>query len=76
MLERDALAQRRELGRGQHVAQLGLTRQHDLQQLLGVGLEVREQPHLLEQAAVEVLRLVDHEHRVEPAVEARAAGSG
>ena len=41
---------------------LRLADQDDLQQLLGFGLEVGEQAHLLEHLGREVLRLVHHQH--------------
>ena len=46
----------------QHFAQLRLADQDDLQQLLGFGLEIGQQAHLLEHVGREVLRLVDHQH--------------
>ena len=49
----------RSSGDSEHHVELGLPDQDDLDQLGGVGLEVREQPDLLERLAVEVLRLVD-----------------
>ena len=48
----------------QQLAQLRLAHQHDLDQLLGVGLEVRDQAHLLQHLGREVLRLVDQQHHV------------
>ncbi len=60
----DALAQLAQAALVEPVAQLGLADQDDLQQLALVGLEVREQPHLLEQLRLEILRLVDQEHDV------------
>ncbi len=61
---RDALAQLAKAAFVELVAQLGLADERDLQQLALVGLEVRQQPHLLEQLAAQVLRLVDQEHDV------------
>ena len=58
----DALVELLEVRARQQVAQLGLSDEHDLQQLRGLGLEVRQHPQLLERAAVERLRLVDHHH--------------
>ena len=55
------LAQLRQLQPGQ---QLRLPDQDDLQDLLLGGLEVGEQPDLLEGLGVEVLGLVEDEHRV------------
>ena len=58
----DALGELAQLDARQHFAQLGLTDQDDLQQLLRRGLEVREQPHLLERFRRQVLRLIDDHH--------------
>ena len=58
----DALRELAQLGAVQQFAQLRLADQDDLQQLLGLGLEIGEQPHLLEHLGREVLRLVDHQH--------------
>src|SRR5687767_12993209 len=58
----DALRELAQLRPCQHLAQLRLPDQDDLQQLLRRGLEVGEQAHLLEYVGVEVLRLVHHEH--------------
>jgi hypothetical protein len=58
----DALRELPQLGAVQHLAQLGLADQDDLQQLLGLGLEVGQQAHLLEHVGREVLRFVDHQH--------------
>jgi hypothetical protein len=44
---RDALGDLPHVGAVEHVAQLRLTDQDDLQELLLGGLEVRQQPHLL-----------------------------
>ena len=51
-----------EPGFGQSATQLGLTDQHDLQQLALVGLEVGQQAQLLQQLDREVLCLVDDQH--------------
>ena len=51
-------------GLGEPVAQLRLPDQHDLQQLVGVGLEVGQQAQLLQHVRRQVLRLVDHEQAV------------
>ena len=58
----DPLAQLPELRRGELPDQLGLSRQHDLHELRGVGLEVRQQAHLFEGRGVEILCLVDNQH--------------
>ena len=58
----DALRELAQLRPREHLAQLRLADQDDLQQLLRRGLEVREQAHLLEHVGVEVLRLVHHQH--------------
>ncbi len=58
----DALGELAELRPGEHLAQLRLADQDDLQQLLRRGLEVGQQAHLLEHVGVEVLRLVHQQH--------------
>jgi hypothetical protein len=58
----DALGQLPEVAAVQHLAQLGLADQDDLQQFLLGGLEVGEQPDLLQHVGPEVLRLVDDQH--------------
>ena len=60
---RDALGQLAQVGARGQVLELGLTDEHDLQQLVTRGLEVGEQPDLLEYLGREVLRLVDHGNR-------------
>ena len=45
----------------QQLAELGLADEHDAQQLPGRGLEVQEQPDLLQQLDRERLRLVEHD---------------
>ena len=55
----DALRQLAQIGAIQQLAQLRLADQDDLQQLLGRGLEIGQQPHLLEHLGGQVLRLVD-----------------
>ncbi len=55
----DALGELPQLDACQHLAQLGLTDQDDLQQLLRRSFEIREQAHLLQRFGREVLRLVD-----------------
>ena len=57
--EEDALAELAHAGMTQLLFELRLTGEHDLQQLLGGGLEVGEQANLFEQLPGEVLRLVD-----------------
>jgi hypothetical protein len=52
----------------QTLRQLGLADEHDLHELPRVGLEVGEQPQLLEGLVGEVLRLVDDERGVAPRV--------
>ena len=49
-----------------HRAQLWLANQDDLQQLALVGLQVGEQAQLLQHIGLQVLRLVNDEHRVAP----------
>src|SRR5262249_164903 len=51
----------------EHLAQLGLPDEDDLQQLLARGLEIREEANLLEHLAAEILRLVDDEDGSSPA---------
>ena len=59
----DALAQLAQLSRVELVVELGLPEEQDLDQLRGRGLEVREQPDLLQRLGREVLRLVhDQQH--------------
>jgi hypothetical protein len=70
MLEGDALPQLAQRGLRELAQELRLPRQHDLEQLLAVGLEVREQAHLLDQLGVEILRLVDDQHGVEAGAQA------
>ena len=53
-----------QLAAGQHLLQLRLAHEHDLDQLLGVRLQVRDEPDLLEHLGREVLGLVDEEHDV------------
>src|SRR3990172_7864681 len=62
--EADALIELAQLGAIQLVQELRLAGEHDLQQLVRMGLEVREEPDLFEGADVEILRLVEDEHRV------------
>jgi hypothetical protein len=62
----DALRELAQFAPGQHLAQLRLAEQHDLQQLLRVGLEVGEQAHLLQRFGRQVLRLVDDQHDPQP----------
>src|SRR5262249_56534292 len=49
---------------GEALPELGLAHEKDLEELVGRGLEIREEPDLLERAVVQVLRLVDDENRV------------
>ena len=62
--ERDPLVQLHELGVEQEHAQLGLPDEDDAQQLLGGGLEVREEPELLQDLDRERLGLVDDDDRL------------
>ena len=59
--QRDALVQLRQLGVREQRAQLRLSDQDDAQQLLGGGLEVREEPQLLQHLDRQRLRLVHHD---------------
>ncbi len=45
----------------QHIVQVRLPDQHDLEQLGLVGFEVRQQTDLFEDTRIEMLRLVDHD---------------
>ena len=58
----DALGELAQVVAVEQFAQLGLADQDDLQQLLGAGLEVRQQAHLLEHGGLEVVGLVDDDH--------------
>ena len=58
----DALRELREVGGGDHVAQLRLADQHELHQVVLARVDVGEHPQLLERRAAEVLRLVEDEH--------------
>jgi hypothetical protein len=59
--QRDALVQLREVGVEQELAQLGLADEHDAQQLAGSGLEVEQQPDLLEQLHGQRLGFIEHD---------------
>ena len=63
VLDRHALLELPQLQRPQHRLQIRLADEDDLQQLLLVGLEVRQNADLLEDLQREVLRLVDDEQR-------------
>src|SRR5262245_22593726 len=60
----DALLELTQRWTIQLVQQLRLSNEKDLQQLLRLGLEVREKPDLLESLEAQVLRLVEGEHGV------------
>src|SRR5438105_7361195 len=62
--ERDALPELAEARIGEDRVELGLAREHDLEDLLARRLEVREQAQLLEYLRAHVLRLVDQERDV------------
>ncbi len=57
-----ALCQLAQLITRQQLPQLRLPDQDDLQQFLRVGLEVREQTHLLEDLGRQVLGFIDHDN--------------
>jgi hypothetical protein len=57
-----ALRQLLQLRAGQHLAQLGLADQHDLQQLALAGFQVGQQAQLLQHVGAQVLCLVDDQH--------------
>ncbi len=61
----------RRSSRAEQRAQLRLPDQDDLQQLLGLGLEIGEQPDLLEHLGRQVLRLIDDQHHA-PTLRVRA----
>ncbi len=61
--QRDALIQLRERGIEKQLGQLRLSHQDEAQELLGVGLEVREEAELLEDLDRDRLRLVDDDDR-------------
>ncbi len=56
----------RSAGLGERLVELGLAEQHDLQQLVAVRLQVRQQPHLLERVLGHDVRLVDQDHHAAP----------
>jgi hypothetical protein len=58
----DALRELTQFVAIQEFAQFRLADEDDLQQLLGIGLKVGEQAHLLEDFGREVLRLIHHQH--------------
>ena len=60
--DRNALIQLPQFGLVQQFQQVELPDDHDLQQLLVVGLEVRENADFLEHVSRQVLRLVDDQH--------------
>src|SRR2546422_5678889 len=60
--QRDALLELAQARQLELRLQLGLTDQHDLQQLLARGFEVGQQADLLENRGLEVLRLVEDHH--------------
>jgi hypothetical protein len=55
------LRQLLHVGALQHVAQLRLADQHDLQQLALIGFQIRQQPQLLQHLRGQVLGLIDDE---------------
>src|SRR5690606_23589523 len=59
---RDALRDLTHLRALEQVAELRLTDQDDLQQLLRRRLEIRQEPHLLEELGAQRLRFVDDQH--------------
>jgi hypothetical protein len=62
-VDRDALPELAQFRLGQLGLEFGLTHEEDLEQLLAVHLEVREQADLFEQIALEILRLVQKQDR-------------
>ena len=69
--QRDALFQLAQRRLVQPIGQLGLAREHEGQQFFGVGLDVCEQPNLLEELVRETLRFVDDERRDDASLTAR-----
>ena len=61
--DRHALIELAHLRRLEQRVQIQLADQHDLQQLVLVGFEIRQDANLLEHRHRQVLRLVDDEHR-------------
>ncbi len=53
-----------EIALGEQIVQLRLPDEHDLYELLGGGLQIGDEPHLLQHIPGKVLRLVDDENRV------------
>ena len=62
----DALAELAKAGIAELLAELGLTREDDLEDLLLRRLEVRQQAEVLQHRVVEVLRFVDQQRDVAP----------
>ena len=62
VVDRDALPQLAQALVLKRLCQLRLPHQDDLQQLVGFGLKVREQPHLLQGGGAKILGLVNHHH--------------
>src|SRR5262245_54919123 len=60
---RDALRQLEQLLAAEELEQLGLTDQDDLEELVPLGLEVREEAKLLERGDAQALGFVDDEDR-------------
>lgn len=61
---RHALFQLPQFRPRQHGLEARLADEHDLQQCTAGVVHVRDEPQLLQHVRLEVLRLVDHEHRV------------
>lgn len=60
---RDALNELAQLRLVQDVEEIELSDDHDLQELLIVGLEIRQHANLFEHVGRQVLRLIDDQHR-------------
>ena len=67
----DSLLQLAHLGRPQMLIELRLPEEHDLQQLVPVRLEVRQQPDFLQRLLRHRMRLVDQDHHA-PALAEKA----
>ena len=59
--QRNTLFQLPERTLVEPIGQFGLSNEHDWQELVGIGLDVRKQPHLFHQLVRQALGLVDDE---------------
>ena len=58
-----SLCQLAQIGLTQQSLQLRLTDQHDMQQLMPMGLQIGQQPHLLQYIPAQILCLIDNDNR-------------